>query len=139
YYTKFKFIQFGLVDEGRPILYPRLLVSITGVMATWWMGLIIGFILGLFSLMLKSGREMMAVLPKAILLTLIIAFFTGVVGYFYGRIVLATAEVEWNLPYGLENRTDFIAVGSMHNFSYIGGLIGLIVGILYIIKQKVNK
>src|SRR4026208_93064 len=52
YYTKFKFYQFGLADEGDEAIFPspRLWVSFVGFMATWWTGIPIAIILGLFSL-----------------------------------------------------------------------------------------
>ena len=43
YFTKFKFIQFGI---GQAVPY-RLGVSLVGLFATWWTGLIIGFGLGI--------------------------------------------------------------------------------------------
>ncbi|HMN26482.1 MAG TPA: hypothetical protein PKE38_18390, partial [Ignavibacteriaceae bacterium] len=52
YYTKFKFIQFNLVNENNidKIKFPRIFVAIVGFLATWWFGLVLGFILGLFNL-----------------------------------------------------------------------------------------
>lgn len=44
YYTRFKFIQFQLAVEDTHINNPRLMVSFTGWMATWWVGIIIGII-----------------------------------------------------------------------------------------------
>jgi hypothetical protein len=139
YYTKFKFIQFGLIEEGQLIDSPRLLVSIVGVMATWWMGLIIGSVLGLVSLTLKNGKEMIQIVPKAILVTIYIAFSTGIIGFIYGKFYLSSGNLDWNIPKDLNDKINFIAVGSMHNFSYLGGLIGLIAGIIYIVKQQFKK
>jgi hypothetical protein len=55
YYTKFKFIQFGFIhEEDHTILArPRLVVSQIVFLATWWMGLPIGIILGLVGLNIK--------------------------------------------------------------------------------------
>jgi hypothetical protein len=36
----------------------------------------------------------------------------------------------------LIDKQRFICVGSMHSFGYLGGLLGLIVGVFYIVKQK---
>ena len=65
-----------------------------------------------------------------------IAFFIGLVGLLYGKFVLAVSGVSWWLPDNLIHRADFIAVGSMHNFSYMGGLVGLLVGVYYSIKKR---
>src|SRR6185436_19046100 len=60
YYTKFKFYQFGLIDTGNEAIFPnpRFQVSLVGFMATWWMGLLIGVILGVTGLIHKDYRQM---------------------------------------------------------------------------------
>ncbi len=138
YYTKFKFYQFGLMDIGNEAIFPnpRLEVSAVGFMATWWMGLPIGLILGLVGLTIKDNKQMFRITLKAFVLTTIVAFITGLIGLAYGKFVLAETGVSWWLPENLINKKNFIAVGSMHNFSYIGGLTGLIAGIIYIIRQR---
>ena len=138
YYTKFKFQQFGLSDNEVEAIFPnpRFHVSIVGAMATWWVGVPIGLVLGLVGLLHTSGERMLHVTFKALILNLSIAFFIGLVGLLYGKFVLAVSGVSWWLPDNLIHRADFIAVGSMHNFSYMGGLIGLLVGVYYSIKKR---
>ena len=141
YYTKFKFYQFGLIDEGNEVTFefPRLLVSIVGFMATWWMGISIATILGLFSL--HSERIfMIEIAMKAFIVTIIIAFLNGLYGLYYGFTYLSHQPKEnfhrWFIPDNLVDFESFIAVGSMHNESYIGGLYGLFGGIAYIGWRK---
>ena len=138
YYTKFKFYQFGLMDLGNEAIFPtpRLQVSVVGFMATWWMGLPIGLILGLVGLVHKDSKIMFQTTIKAIIVTVIIAFATGLIGLAYGKIYLADTGVNWWLPENLIDTKNFIVVGSMHNFSYLGGLTGLIAGIIYSIRKK---
>ena len=57
----------------------------------------------------------------------------------YGKFSLAETGVDWWLPENLIDKKNFIAVGSMHNFSYLGGLIGLVAGIIYIVKAEREK
>ncbi len=138
YYTKFKFIQFGFVDPDTRIVIqnPRLYASAVGFLATWWMGIPIGIILGLFGLIHSDYKQMFTVTIKAMLLTVIVAFATGLIGLVYGEIFLASRGVNWWLPENLIDTRNFISVGSMHNFSSLGGLTGLIVGIIYSVRQK---
>jgi hypothetical protein len=105
-------------------------------MATWWMGLLIGVILGVIGFIHKDNRQMLRVTLKAIFVTMAIAFVTGLLGLAYGNLVLASTGVDWSLPENLIDRKNFIAVGSMHNFSYFGGLIGLVAGTIYSVRQK---
>ena len=67
----------------------------------------------------------------------------SIVGYLYWKFYLQYTEVNWYLPDNLIDKNSFICVGSIHNFSYLGGVFGLMVGSLYLIlqkeKQKENK
>ncbi len=142
YYTKFKFYQFGFMDIGNEAIFPnpRIEVSAVGLLATWWMGIPIGIILGLAGLIHRDWRTMFNVTFKAFLVTILIAFATGLLGLVYGHIYLADkskAEFgNWYIPDNLVDFENFINVGSMHNFSYIGGLTGLIGGLVYTITQR---
>lgn len=151
YYSKFKFIQFGLENWGlgenigteiNPEILlnnPRFGASIVGALATWWVGMIIGIILGLVGLIHENGKKMFKTTMKAFLLTIGIALLTGIIGLGYGKIFLTGNPPNWYLPKNLTNIDSFIMVGSMHNFSYLGGLIGLVIGIIYSIRQRRNN
>ena len=115
---------------------PRIEVSAVGFMATWWMGLPIGLVLGLVGLIHRNNKQMFLATMKAIIVTIIVAFTTGLVGLIYGKLYLANKGVDWWLPENLIDTKNFIAVGSMHNFSYLGGLTGLLAGVIYIVRQK---
>jgi len=142
YYTKFKFYQFGFMDVSNDAIFPnpRLYVSLVGFFATWWMGLFIGCLLGLVGLIHTGWKLMFTITLKAFLLTIAVAFITGLVGLFYGHFFLADLPKEefynWFIPENLVDFKNFIKVGSMHNFSYTGGVIGLVAGMIYSISQK---
>jgi len=135
YYTKFKFYQFGLIDLVNET-NPRIGVSAVGFLATWWVGLPIGIILGLVGLIHKNTKRMFYISLRAVFVTVVVAFITGLIGLAYGKFYLANTEVNWWLPENLINTKNFIAVGSMHNFSYLGGLTGLIAGVIYSLRQR---
>jgi hypothetical protein len=138
YYTKFKFIQFGFIDKGDEAILPdpRLSVAMVGFLATWWMGVPIGIILALVGLIHKDSKQMLKVTIKAFAITILVAFLTGLLGLIYGKYYLADTNVNWWFPENLIDKESFISVGSMHNFSYLGGLVGLIVAIIYSVRQK---
>jgi hypothetical protein len=148
YYSKFKFIQFGLDNWGMgenigtentpeiKLNNPRIGAAIVGFLATWWVGMIIGIILGLIGLIHRNGKEMFKITMRATLITIGIALIVGIIGLIYGKLFLASNPPNWFLPENLINRTNFIMVGSMHNFSYLGGLIGMIVSVTYSIQKK---
>jgi len=138
YFTKFKYEQFGF--EPAWFGGHRQTVAVIGFLATWWMGLIIGFILGLVALVFPDHRLMGKALRKAIILVFCIAICAGLIGWLYGRFYLSHTQVNWWLPEDLVNRKEFITVGSIHNFSYLGGLLGIIAGIIYLVwLNKSNR
>lgn len=104
-------------------------------MATWWVGVFIGFIHGLVGFIHKSPKISVKIIFKASLITIIVALLTGFIGLAYGKWLINVDTLHWNFPDNLLDKPNFIAVGSMHNFSYLGGLIGLIVGVVYQIKM----
>jgi hypothetical protein len=141
YYTKFKFEQFlQLTYKENEFVAPREAVAVVGIMATWWVGLIIGVVLGLVGFIHADWKKRLAITMKAFMMTITVAFFTGLLGLAYGYFVLANQPItdfsNWYLPEGLVDVEHFIMVGSMHNFSYVGGLLGLIVGVIYSVRQK---
>src|ERR1700761_9076934 len=83
YYTKYKFIQFNLADSGaaQHMTQPRSAVVMVGVKATWWMGLIIGAVLGLFALVFRNADEMFRSAMQALGLVLLVAIVSAGIGY----------------------------------------------------------
>ena len=84
------------MDIGKEAIFPnpRLEVSAVGFLATWWMGIPIGIILGLVGLVHRDNKQMFRVTMKAIVVTIIIAFVTGLVGLAYGKLQLANTGVD---------------------------------------------
>jgi hypothetical protein len=158
YYEKIKEYQFGLITV-MDNTNSRLGVSATGFLSAWWMGLPIGIILGFIGLMHKNTKQMLYTGLKAIAVTFIVTLATGLIGLVYGKFYLANTGIDWWefsrglvsvimeekkglilhswwVSESLTGTKNFITAGSMHNFSYFGGLIGLIAGIVYSVKQK---
>lgn len=134
YFTRFKYLQFGFRPEwfgGH-----RQTVAVIGFLATWWTGLFIGLAPGLTALAFKDHKTSWQATRKAMLMTLCFAAATGLSGFLYGRFVLTKTGVDWWLPDNLQDKAAFITVGAMHNFSYLGGLLGLVAGIFYLLRLK---
>jgi hypothetical protein len=138
YYTKFKFIQFGLIDKGEEALIadPRISVTCVGFLATWWTGIFVGLGHAIASLIHKDNKIMWRMACKGTLVTLLVTLLFGLLGLTYGKFYLTETGVNWWLPDNLIDKENFIAVGSMHNFSYLGGLFGLIAGIAHQLVQR---
>lgn len=142
YYTKFKFYQFKLVKPGEmsAFAYPRIQVAFVGLMASWWMGIPIGVILGLAGIKSLKGARLIKVILRALFIAIAITFITGLIGFTIGHFIFAQQPRSdfkgWFIPDNLVNFKSFITVGTIHNFSYLGGLLGLIAGVIYTVRQK---
>ena len=138
YYTKYKFIQFNLADSGaaQHMTQPRSAVVMVGVKATWWMGLIIGAVLGLVALIFRNADRMFQSAMQAVGLALFVAILSGAIGWLYGHQTLAKRGVHWWIPPNVVNRAAFITAGTIHNASYLGGAIGLLAGIIFLVIKN---
>lgn len=137
YFTKFKFNQF---DIGQAVPY-RLGVTYIGFLATWWTGLLIGIIFGITAFLLYNMHSMKIVIKKALSLTFLISFFFACIGYIWG-IIIAKNPTTINGLFISKDLTDihgFIIVGTIHNFSYLGGLVGLITSEIWLINNRNKK
>ncbi len=134
YFTKFKFDQFGLWENGYGD--ERLKVSYVGVLSTWWLGLIIGIINGLIGINQQTIKLTIKAVAGATFRILISAFLFGFLGVAVGYITLSKLHIDWNIPSDLVDPSSFLAAGTMHTFGYIGAIIGTIYGIKYQLKIK---
>ncbi len=137
YFTMFKFEQFGFWEHK---LYgeKRVLVSMVGVMATWWTGLIIGIVYGFVGLIHADHKIMIRKIGWSLLITLIITILFTCIGFVTGYFFLSEKQLTWHLPEDLPDKKSFITVGTMHNCSYLGGLFGLIAGLVYLVRNKLH-
>lgn len=132
YFTEFKFEQFRIA----PAIPYRLGASFVGWSASWWMGVPLGIILGLLGLIQTGWKHMLKAYFKSLPYAISAVLLTGICGLIYGKMFLIDQDLNWVFPEKLIDRESFIAVGTMHNFSYIGGITGLIAGVIYQIRYK---
>jgi len=144
YFTHFKFIQHHIPDYY--IEPARLGASIIGWNSTWWMGLIIGVILGTVWIWndILTIRDRFKALSTVLTTTITLGIIGILVAYIQWQPVKYYEAV--NFPsYGeiiddslqkMTNPYAFLRAGTVHNFSYLGGIFGLFIGIFKLWKQK---
>ena len=126
YFTNFKFEQFGWANLQ---MGDRVFVSCIGFLATWWIGLIVAWIL---------ARRMLPNQPRHVAYRKIglgfgVVFTTGLVcgmlGYLYGLYQGPDSDyTAWNWAfqkYEISDRWSFMRVAYIHNAGYAGGAVGL--------------
>lgn len=126
YFTQFKFLQFRIV-ENTP---HRIGAAIVGWNAAWWMGIVIGGILIPFGLVIRGNANyfwgMIRVFGIVTLTTLVVGLVALAIAY-----VLVDASNVGRIPRYSNEISDEVAfarAGTMHNFSYLGGLVGIVNG-----------
>ncbi len=132
YFTKFKFLQFHLLDPDVP---ERIRVATVGFLATWWMGIPLGLLCGAAGFVQRTPTLMLQALlwslPVVAGFTLTVAF----IGLAYGWNQTNTVDLEnyqgWWIPPGVKDLRAFLCAGYMHNAAYIGGALSVPVAWLF--------
>lgn len=128
YFTKFKFRQFVLTDSPLP---ERVRASLVGFLASWWMGIPIGMLVGAAGFIHRGYQRMLRISLWSLLVTVGFTLLFGLCGLLYGW--LQTEHIEmaeyrgWFIPKDVTNLRRFLCAGYMHNSSYLGGLLGILV------------
>lgn len=124
FFTKFRF---GLFDLD-PDMNERVAAAWIGLMNTWKTGAVLGGVLALTSLINADPKRMFRYTMQAFLITLLIAFITGLIGWMVGPNGNQAYE---DLALNIIDKEAFQTVENMNNFSYAGGVIGMFVGVFY--------
>lgn len=127
YFTRFKYDQFGF--EPAWFGGHRPTVAVIGFLATWWVGAFIGLFLGGTALLQPDARSMHKAIVRGVVITLGVAAVCALVGLAYGWFFLDGPPQGWFLPAEVLDPHAFLSVGSMHNASYGGGVLGLIIAL----------
>jgi len=133
YFTKLKFRQFSYADFGWP---PRLFAAEVGFLATWWVGLLAGWLLaraGLAELPLPAWRKAAV---KAFGIVLVVAALSGFIGALLGFAASRNSDLSgWSdmqQTLDIADLRAFIIVAYLHAAGYLGALIGLVSAIVYV-------
>ena len=130
YFTRFKFIQFGLLDVPLP---ERARAGIVGFLASWWMGIPLGVLCGAAGFMQRTpalmARSLVWSLPGIAVFTLAVAL----AGLAYGGLQTSPADYPrldmqsagWYVPPGVMHLRRFLCAGYMHNAAYLGGVLAI--------------
>jgi len=117
-----------------PNFQNRLGASLVGWHASWWMGLIIGIPVYFAALFVRGNRLAIKVFLKAAMIVVILTLLLGVIALVIGYFSISdTTLPSWMNGKNITNPVAFSRAGNMHNFSYLGGLVGLLSGLIFTI------
>ena len=135
YYQAYKFHQFQ-IPEG---LHNRVGAAIVGWKATWWMGLFIGVPVLLVGLALPDAKTYLSRSLIAFAVVAVTALVVGLAALAYASCTVTDSTLpDYWFPDGVVDKAAFARVGIMHDFSYLGGFLGIITGSLYLIIERVR-
>jgi hypothetical protein len=130
YFTKLKCVQFRYADLGFPM---RVFVGEIGFLATWWVGFVSGWFLARLTIPRRPPVEAFRRSLAGMLWVVGGALAGGMVGYLLG-IRQGMDPAGWadiGMELGIEDLRAFVRVAYIHNAGYLGGLIGLVLSLVW--------
>ncbi len=133
YFTVFKFHQFRI----SPDLPPRVGAAIVGWEASWWMGLVIGLFLIPCGLLLRGDREFFLGMLHVFGVVVLTTASFSLLGLLFGYLFVTGNPNDAYMYYGrpLTDPVAFMRAGTMHNCSYLGGVVGILTGAITIMRK----
>jgi len=137
FYTKLTFFNFGILDDYSREFGGNWTFALVwiGFFSTWWFGLLTGLILGIVGMKYSDRKNLLNKTLKSILIVIGITILFGFVGYGIAELNPSEIITNYNFPFEIEYKAEFNKVSKIHNFSYYGGIVGLIIGTLNQIKN----
>ena len=135
YFTKLKFIQFHYANLGFP---PRIFASEVGFLATWWVGFISAWFLARIAVPAWPIPTATRKCLLGFLVILAFALIAGCLGYLLG-VYPPDDYSEWQglcRILGVTDIPNFVRVAYIHNAGYIGGLVGFVASMIFILRLK---
>jgi hypothetical protein len=133
YFHAFKFQQFQIA----PRYHDRLGASIVGFLASWWMGVLVGAPILFVGLKLPDARSYVRHCLIAFGVVAITALVVGFGALAWGMFAITETNLpDFGYPLRVADRVAFARAGVMHNFSYLGGFLGIVTGIAYLLFQR---
>lgn len=137
YFTEFKFHQFHI----NPKTPDRIGAAIVGWQAAWWMGIIIGGVLIPLGLLIRGDAKYFGAMIRAFGIVTLTTLVVGLTALLISYFTVSTETLAGRSRYGNEitNPVAFVRAGTMHNFSYLGGLAGIITAGITILRQFIRS
>lgn len=134
YFTRNKFDQF---HYARPKSGSELeFASRIGFLATWWVGALSAWVLARIAVARAGKVPAWRSMGKAFGVVFATSALVAFGGWFWGQWREKTGYAEgwtvWMDALGVQNEAAFMTVGYIHNASYLGGVMGIFLGVLYL-------
>ncbi len=135
YFTHMKFDQFAWADFGLP---PRVFASVIGWIASWWVGVFSAWFLARLTVPTWPAAEAWRITLGGFGTTFAGSALAAWIGALLGGNPRAVNQ-DWESyadVLGIRDVPAFVQTGYIHNGSYLGGVIGLVVACVTINRLK---
>ena len=132
FFEDFLFGNFGINDWN--LNNKRIEASVVGIFGSYWVGFILGIIYAVIFLFINTENNFKYIF-KAISINIFLALIGSIIGYIIGFIIPWENSGIW-MEFGTQNPQKYVQANFMHSGSYYGGIVGLIIGIFYLFKNK---
>lgn len=135
YFTRFKFLQFHYANFGLP---RRVFVAEIGFLATWWVGFFAAWFIARITVPAFPRKTAFHYSLHGFLMIFAAALLVGICGYLCGiwHGPDYSAWQEFAVRFQIADLPGFVCVAYIHNASYLGGLIGLLIAIAYLLRVR---
>jgi hypothetical protein len=119
---------------------PIFLALVWGILATWWVGAILGILLSIFNSVGKAPQVSFLIIKRYVITLLLILPFTSLLAGLIGYILALSGAIhfigELARDVSIKKQPAFLAVGWAHMSSYIVGFVGGIVICMKVWMQR---
>lgn len=135
YFHAFKFPQFDVAMNLRD----RVGASIVGWQASWWMGVFVGIPVLLIGLVMPDARTYFTRILAAFAVVAVTALVVGLGALAYASCCITASNLpQHSFPAGVTDKVAFARAGTMHNFSYLGGFVGIFTASAYLVAERIR-
>lgn len=136
FFQNYLFGKFGINEWG--ISSDITKASIVGIIGTYWVGAILGIIYSIIYLFLNVENKFQIIIKSIfinILVSIIGSLFAFLIAYFF----ISPEKSGVFMDFGTMYPKKYIEAAYMHTGSYYGGVLGLFLGITFLLNKNKKK
>lgn len=134
FFQNFLFVQFEVDDWN--IKSDRLKASLIGILGSYWMGFLLGIIYAIIYLFLKTENKLKYIFI-AILINVLSALVGSLIAYCFAHFFMSVENSGIWMDFGTQNADRYMEASYMNTGSYFGGVVGLVIGVLFLLNKNV--
>jgi ABC-type Na+ efflux pump permease subunit len=112
-------------------------VAKIGVLNTWRIGFLVSLVISSAAIIHANTQRMWRVTLEAYLIAMVVTIVCSLLGFVAGYIDSSGIEI---LVDSVRNKQQFIQVQTMHNFTYMGSILGMLAALFWhFYRRKIQR